>query len=304
MRYRGPVVRSERVARFIATGIALGWLAYTLTSWFLAWNPADARAYYLAAERLRDGQALYPAINPEAHEVFRYAPWFAVAWIPMTVLPIEVATHLWSLAMLGCAAAAAIPVARLGGRAAVILAALMGALLAETAMFGNAHPLVVALLTWTLLRPSAPVWVGVASSLKLVPILFVAGWIGQRRWRDAALAVGVTALLFAPMVLFDLSGYVTSPGTGLVSVYAASPVLWAAIAALSLASVGWLAWIGSPHVFTAAAVAMFLVPPRVSTAYLAFLLPAVLATLHRLPRSAPGSVPLLAPAEVADVRQH
>src|SRR5512135_81825 len=72
-----------RVARFVAMGIALGWLAYTLASWFLAWNPADAAAYYQAAQRLAGGAQLYPAMNPEAHEVYRYAPWFAVLWIPL-----------------------------------------------------------------------------------------------------------------------------------------------------------------------------------------------------------------------------
>lgn len=279
MRYRDAVVRIERAARFIATGIALGWLAYTLASWFLAWNPADARAYYLGAERLRDGVGLYPAVNPEAHEVFRYAPWFAVAWLPLTLLPIDVATHAWSLAMLACAGLAGIPVARLGGRAAIVLSALMVALLAETAMFGNAHPLVVAVLSWTIVRPSAPLWVGVATSIKLAPILFVAGWMGQGRWRDALIAMGAAAVLFAPMLLFDLSSYVTTPGTGLLSIYAASRELWAVLAVAALAVVGWLAWRRSAYVFVAAGAAMFLVPPRVSTAYLAFLLPALVATL-------------------------
>lgn len=271
--------RLEFAARYVATAVALGWLAYTLASWFLAWNPADARAYYLAAERLRDGSTLYPAANPDAHEVFRYAPWFAVAWLPLTWLPMDVATHAWSLAMLGCSGLATVPVLRLGCRAAVLLGALLGALLAETAMFGNAHPLVVAALSWTILRPSAPIWVGVAASLKLAPILFVVPWLGQRRWRHGVLAVGVAVLLFAPMLLFDLSGYVTTPGTGLVSTYAASPVIWAMTATGALAVVAWLAVRASPYAYAAAGVAMFLIPPRVSTAYLAFLLPGLLATL-------------------------
>lgn len=294
------MARSERVARFIATGIALGWLAYTITSWFIAWNPADARAYYLAAERLRDGAALYPAVHPDAHEVFRYAPWFAVAWLPLTLLPIEVATHAWSLAMLGCAVLAAVPVARLGGRAAVVLATLMCALLAETAMFGNAHPLVVALLSWTVARPPAPVWVGVAASIKLAPILFVIPWLGLGRRREVALALAVAAILFAPMLAFDLANYVTSPGSGLLSIYAVSPLLWAALALVAVAAVGWLAVRGSPFAFIATGVAMFLVPPRVSTAYLAFLLPAVIAALDALARRRPAVVAAPVDTQVPD----
>lgn len=274
--------RVERIARFLVTALVLGWLAYTLTSWFLAWNPADARAYYLAAERLRDGGTLYPAINPEAHEVFRYAPWFAVAFLPFTLLPMEMATHLWSLLMLGCASLAVVPVARLGGRAAIALAALLGALLAETAMFGNAHPLVVAMLSWTIVRPSAPWWVGIATSMKLAPIGFVLPWLGEHRVRDAVIAVAVAALLFAPMLAFDLSGYVTTPGTGLVSPYAASPLLWVAGAGGAAIAVIWLAVRASPYAYVAAGAAMFLVPPRVSTAYIAFLLPSTLAALRRM----------------------
>lgn len=273
--------RAHRFARFIATGLVLGWLAYTLTSWFLAWNPADARAYYLAAERLRDGEPLYPAMHPDAHEVFRYAPWFAVAFLPFTLMPIDLATHVWSVLMLACAGLAVIPVARLGGRAAVLLSALLGALLAETAMFGNAHPLVVAMLSWTIARPSAPWWVGAAASIKLAPIGFVLPWLGLRRLRDSITAVAVAALLFAPILAFDLSGYVTSPGTGLVSPYAASPVLWLLGAVGAVVAVIWLSLRASPYAYVAAGAAMFLIPPRVSTAYIAFLLPATVAALQR-----------------------
>ena len=276
------MVRTQRVGRFLATAIILGWLAYTLTSWFLAWNPADARAYYLAAERLRDGAALYPPMNPEAHEVYRYAPWFAVIFLPFTLLPLDVATHVWSLAMLGCALLAVVPVLRIGGRPAILLAALLGALLAETAMFGNAHPLVVAILSWTMASRWAPWAVGVSTSIKLVPILFILPWIRAGRLRDALVAVAAAAALFAPMLLFDLSGYVTTPGTGLVSIYAASPLLWGVCAAGALATLAWLTWRGSPYAYVAAAAAMFVVPPRVSTAYLAFLLPAVVAAMAHI----------------------
>jgi hypothetical protein len=275
------VPRAHRFARFIATGLVLGWLAYTLTSWFLAWNPADARAYYLAAERLRDGGPLYPAMHPDAHEVFRYAPWFAVAFLPFTLMPIDLATHVWSVLMLACAGLAVIPVARLGGRAAILVSALLGALLAETAMFGNAHPLVVAMLSWTIARPSAAWWVGAAASIKLAPIGFVLPWLGIRRLRDSITAVAVAALLFAPIMAFDLSGYVTSPGTGLVSPYAASPVLWLLGAVAAVAAVIGLSLRASPYAYVAAGAAMFLIPPRVSTAYIAFLLPATVAALQR-----------------------
>ena len=267
--------------------LLLGYLGYTLASWFLVWDPADGGAYYDAAFRLVHGQPLYPPVNPEAHEVFRYAPWFAVAWIPLTLLPREMALHAWSLAMLGCAVAAVWPLLQRPTWARVALAALVGQTLAETAMFGNAHPLVVALLVWTVGRRSFPAWVGVAASLKLVPIAFALVWAGRREWAKTAIAIGVAALLFAPMLLFDLTSYPTDPGTGLLSLYAVSPPLWAAFALVSLAATLWLAARGSPYAWVAAAVLMFLGPPRVVTSYLGFLLVAV-QLIDREVERAPG----------------
>jgi hypothetical protein len=277
----------RRLPRNVVMAVLLGYLAYTLASWFLVWDPADGGAYYDAAFRLVHGQPLYPTVNAEAHEVFRYAPWFAIAWIPLTLLPREVALHAWSLAMLGCAVAAVWPLLRRPSWARVALAALVGQTLAETAMFGNAHPLVVALLVWTAGRRSFPAWVGVAASIKLVPLAFALVWAGHREWAKAAIAVGVAALLFAPMLLFDLSSYPTDPGTGLLSLYAVSPPLWAAVALASLASTLWLAARGSPYAWVAAAVLMFLGPPRVVTSYLGFLLVAV-QLIDREVERAPG----------------
>ena len=103
------------------------------------------------------------------------------------------------------------------------------------------------------------------------------------------MAVGVAALLFAPMLLFDLSSYPTNPGTGLLSIYAVSPPLWAAVAVAALLAEFWLAVRGSPYAWVAAAVLMFVGPPRVVTSYLGFLLVAVqLIEAERLASAAPG----------------
>jgi len=270
-----PAQLARRLPRNLVVAILLGYLGYTLASWFMVWNPADGGAYYDAANRLTHGEPLYPPVDPEAHEVFRYAPWFAVAWIPLTLLPRDLALHAWSLAMLACAAAAVWPLLRQPTWARVALAALVGQTLVETAMFGNAHPLVVALLVWTARRRSFPAWVGVAASIKLVPLAFAPVWAARRQWVRVAAALGVAALLFAPTLLFDLSSYPTNPGTGLLSLYATSPALWAAVALSCLVATVWLAARQSPYAWVAAALLMFLGPPRVVTSYLGFLLVAV-----------------------------
>lgn len=61
------------------------------------WWFQDTDAYWSTAIRLRQGQPLYPALlNRDASDVYRYAPWFATAWIPLTYLPQAVAYWLWA----------------------------------------------------------------------------------------------------------------------------------------------------------------------------------------------------------------
>jgi hypothetical protein len=271
-----------RFARSLALAILLGYFAYTVASWFLVWNPADAGAYYDAANRLLHGGDLYSAVNPEAHEVYRYAPWFAVAWIPLTALPRDLVLHAWSLLMLACAAVAVWPLLRRPTWTAVALAVLVGQTLVETAMFGNAQPLLIAVLAWTAWRRSLPVWVGAAASLKLVPLAFVLVWLPRRRWLPAAIALGVFALLMAPMLAFDLAGYVTDPGTGLFSLYRITPVLWGVVAAVLALVTALLAYRGSPWAWIAAAVLMYFALPRVVTSYIGFLVPGYVLSRREL----------------------
>jgi len=95
-----------------------------------------------------------------------------------------------------------------------------------------------------------------------------------------AIAIGSAALLTAPILLFDLTDYVRSPGTGLLSLYAVSPVLWLVVAASSAAVALVLAVRRSPWAWLAVAVLMFLGPPRVTTSYLGFILVAVVVMLE------------------------
>jgi hypothetical protein len=277
-----------RMARLVTLAAAFGWAAYVLASWLLLWNPADAGAYYDAAIRLSTGQDLYLPMHPEAHEVYRYAPWFAAAWVPLTIVPRDLALHLWSLAMLGCSALAVWPLIRRGTPAALALAALLGAFLAETAMFGNAHPAVVAALVVAARSRWLPAVIGITSSIKLVPILFVLPWVRRDRRAAVLVAIGVAAALWTPALLFDLSGYVTDPGTGLLSFYSVSPLLWAALAAVAATASAVLLWRGSRWVWVALAFLMFLGPPRVALSYLGFLAPAIVLTWSEAERRTPG----------------
>jgi hypothetical protein len=92
-----------------------------------------------------------------------------------------------------------------------------------------------------------------------------------------------------PALAFDLSHYVASPGSGLLSLYAVSPWLWTLTAAASAAWLGYSLLTRSNLTWTSAAVLMFLGPPRIATSYLAFFVPA--AELTRAEVTSPTKPP-------------
>ena len=109
-RPRTVLVRLARiVAIALIVGVGVSQLIFTVGDWHLK----DAGAYWEAAMRLRDGEPLYPPLaDHEASEVYRYAPWFAVAWIPLTYLPKDAVLLLWMGLCLGAAIASVAPLAR------------------------------------------------------------------------------------------------------------------------------------------------------------------------------------------------
>lgn len=259
----------KRLPRLFVTALIVG---VGLSQIILAvgdWHLRDADAYWNAAVRLRAGEPLYPPLtNPEASEVYRYAPWFAWLWVPLTYLPHELVRVLWSMVLLGASAAALIPLAR---AQAWLLVMFFGFILVSISAPGNVQPLLVASLVWGLERRSGPLWVALATSLKVVPILFAVTYLGRREWKRAAFAAGITALMVAPMLAYDLSNYPASAGraAGLIAI----PVLYAAVVAAGIlvslrASRSRFAWLASAATVTVAV-------PRFFVYDLSFLLPAL-----------------------------
>jgi len=236
----------RRHAYLIALAAAIG-VGLAVTYWSLtSVGMEDVSAYWSAAIRFREGQPLYPAAldTPNAMyygEAYRYAPWFALAWVPLTYLPRELVTMAWAGTLL---AAVAYVGWALRGRW-IAFAVLMPFLL-DSATEGNAQPLLVAGLVYGLSRRSGPLWIALAASLKGVPLAFVLVYLGRRQWRQAGITVGVTVLLVAPMLLFDVSHYPTDAG-GRVLFYGSLmyPVAIAVAAAATLLLArsrwGWVA---------------------------------------------------------------
>ena len=200
-----------RWSRWVVLGVLVAMAASHLR-WMIAdWNLHDARYYYDAAVHLRHGENLYVVGDPRS--TFRYPPWFAAAWIPLTFLPKEAAVIAWSVAMLVASAWAIWPLIRQGTPAALLAALLFGELLFAISSIGNVQPLMVGLLLWGIPRRSGPFWIALAASLKVTPLAFVLVYVARREWWRAGLAAGLTLVFVAPMFLYEIPANVFSVGS-------------------------------------------------------------------------------------------
>lgn len=258
-------------ARLLALAVACGFGVAFIWANVRSWNLEDMDAYWNAAHRLRDGLPLFPAVvDPGAADVFRYAPWFAWLWIPVTYLPKVAVQVAWSAVLIASVAFAVGTILRRPSVATICLAALLGGLLIRTASTGNVQALLIAALIYGVPRRAGPVWIGIAASLKFAPLGYALVYVGRGEWRRAAASVLVAAALVAPALLYNLADYPIDPGKGLSLLSIAGVVPWALVAvacvvsALALAR-GRFAWL-------AAAVAVLSGVPRLELYDLTYLL--------------------------------
>ena len=222
--------------------------SYALLAYALSRDPGvDVSAYWGAAERLKMGGTLYAPGAANASDLYRYAPWFAAAWIPFTYLPRDAVTAGWVAVMVAASLLSTLPLLR-HGPAGWAAFALFTPLQLVGAVFGNVQPLLVLLLMWGVERRAGPLWIALAASLKIVPVLLAVVYLGRGEMRRAALTLGLTALLWAPALAFDLSGYSTDPGPNQTSLAGVSllvfvPVVLLAVAGTLAAARSRYAWL-------------------------------------------------------------
>ena len=236
----------ERLARTVALAVIIGIGIFNLYVAVTGWTLSDAGAYWQAGLRVREGLPLYPTLSSaEGSEIYRYAPWLAWLAVPWTYLPLPVAGALWSAVLLAASGLALVPLVRAG---AWVLVAFFAPILVGISAVGNIQPLIVAALVWGVERRSGPVWVALAASLKVFPLLLALVYAGRRQWLAFALSVVLTAILWLPAVmLYDLTSYPVAAGqaAGLI----AFPVLYVAVTGLAVGATlalsrtrwGWLA---------------------------------------------------------------
>jgi glycosyl transferase family 87 len=253
-----------RAARLLALAIVIGWSVsnawYRITDWSLS----DMDAYWNAALRIREGALLYPPLaDPSAADVYRYAPWFAWAWIPLTYLPKALVATGWSLILILATVAALRPLMR-PTAASIGTAALIGSMLIWATSVGNVQPLMVAVLVHGIDRRSGPLWVGIAASLKAVPIVYVLLYLGRREWTRVVATLAVAALLVAPLLITPMRYYPGGPGDAQGPLWALHPVLAASGLALLAAFTIRLASRGSGYTRLMAASTLLAALPRIT----------------------------------------
>lgn len=278
-----PETRPVRLlARFATLGFALFGVGLVVHS-FMHWEPADVEAYWSAAMRLRSGEALYPlAADVNAADVYRYAPWFAAAWVPLTYVPRHIVEVLWSASLVAASAAVAIPLVLTRSKAGVASGALLGAFLIQIASRGNVHPLMIAALAYGSGRRTGPLWIAAAASLKAVPLLYAIVYATRGEWARVAATVALTAVLVLPMLLFGVGDYTTDPGWSL-SLYAISPVFFAGVAVTAIVMAIVVARARPRLAWLAVSVAAILTLPRYFLYELTFL------AVAAIPRATSGS---------------
>jgi hypothetical protein len=266
-----------RISQRIA--IALLLVNLLVRVWQIAgdWNLGDINAYWLAAERLKAHEPLYlGSLDPDSYRVFRYAPWFAWLWVPLTYLPRAMVEIAWVAVLAACSAWLLVGLARTRSLAGMALAMIMAPWLLSLVQVGNIQPLVVAALAFGLSRRTGPLAIGITASLKLVPFAFALVYVARREWRQLAVAAAVTVVLLAPYLLYDLSGYATDPGRSYSLYYYVSPTAWLIGAGASFVLAVVLGVRRSRYTWVAAALAVMLIAPRTHVTYATYLLVGVL----------------------------
>jgi hypothetical protein len=258
-----PLGFVEVAARYIAVTVIAGLSIAALLVHWQGVHPWDMTDYWDAALRLRSGEELYIAGVADRVSEYRYAPWFAYLWVPLTHLPRGFVTDAW-IGLLGVAAAAVtIDVGRRGW-AGLALGALLGVQLAWWVRGGNVQPLMVAAMYFGLRTRTGPLAIAMGATLKAVPLAFVLVYLARREWGRVGWTLGLTCALAAPLLLHDLSNY----GTGVdptgwnLSLFAVSPVAWAVVAALAGGAAIVTAWRRSITTSVWSAVAALAALPR------------------------------------------
>lgn len=227
-----------------------------------AWLPhsGDFASFLDAAEKVASGRTPYgPA--PETNLPYLYAPWLAVVLIPLTWPPFPIAAAIWHTLLAAALAVSVWPLLRPRRLEGTLAAFIIGAFGFHGVWIGHLQPLLVAILVIGLRTRYGPLAIGIAASLKILPIIFVIRYAGRGEWRSVLVAIAIATILWAPALLLGLEGY-GLPIDQNISLLGHSPLAWAIVAAIAVG----VAWVLAPtrYGWLAATVAWLAILPRMN----------------------------------------
>lgn len=192
----------------------------------------DFEVNYKAGFRLSEGETLYPGPLLDGHYEFKYPPFAALIYLPLSLLSLTAAKGIWSLLILAAAAASIGLSLNLSDRREhpehLALAFLPGLVLARFFLrefqLGQVNALVMLLLltmTSALMIKEdrtasnrgellGGLWWGLAVAVKPYSLIFLPYFLLKKRWK--VLAAGLAALAAAflvPVLFYGFKGNMT-----------------------------------------------------------------------------------------------
>jgi hypothetical protein len=245
--------------------------------------------YWNAGEQWRltgNPYALVPGTTDNS--VYRYAPWFAALWVPLTLLPRILVNVVWSALLIVGSFTAIWPLIQRGGRITLPIAILMWGILFGMAAGGNAQGLMVAWLVFGVERRSGPLWIATAASLKVVPFLYVLVYVGRREWGKVAATVLLTLVLTAPILFFQRPPLASEFGIS-NSLWNIAPSLWLVTVPIAVAIGAVVAIRWNRYAWPTLGTVCNLILPRLFIYDVTLLLPGLAETIERLQGNAGGA---------------
>jgi hypothetical protein len=206
------MTKPSRIVLMLACSVAVALVGFLFVRGFI-----DFPVYYAAGRSLLSGRTdLYsPDFALGRVMDYRYPPFFLVALAPLWLAPYAVAAYIWYLLsaaeLAGCVLIVSRTFPALTGKKRMwLLVALATIQYFVMAMhYGNAHLLATLLLFASFyffgLRRDviAGLWMALAITIKLTPVLLLPYFVVKRRWKlVAAVCVFLTAINLAPSTYF------------------------------------------------------------------------------------------------------
>ena len=222
----------------------------------------DFEVNYEAGKRIRAGESLYR--GEDGHYQFKYPPFSALLYVPVSLLPPDDAKAVWFLVVLGATVLVfhfAFSLAGPESREVLLLRIAPPLILAKCILrelyLGQINALITALMLGTVLllvrsRPSlraecvsGALW-GVSSALKPYAAIFLPYWILRKKWRTLGAGFIALALTFlGPALYFGFSGNLLVHREWIGSLSRSTPALFDTQDNISLIAM-FTKWTGQP----------------------------------------------------------